>query len=462
MEYYDALSRLKEGDEAAVKEVARALKDGAIVREEIPYILSYAVEAMLAKDPKTGFSAKCSIYNELHQPLIEALAKYSGEMTIGESDIFFQAAQRYELVAGLALASPLSASKADATTAAAAISLGAVLARARDGAETLDGKFEDVARACLMNALKHGGNWTKVHSSEALDAYFGTDTKDIARVALTEILDKGNGRDMAFAAWLLEREFGVDAKGIIEERIWNGSGESRTNAINAYLRLNENDAVALYTLAVMAEGRREIRNEISLIAKSDEATAGAAGAVMSYARNRDELDSAVQDRKFLCEEVIQDPTSPQMAYVECVFDSVEKALGPSPRTETERMGYQVALKQLTTFGVDPGAMKELLDSHTLKVIRRNVENALLHALMSGNFTSLACQGLERIGSDRVEEILDRIVSREGEGTPVGAAASETLASIRGKKLEEVLEFVPPKPPRPPLAPLKQPGARILQ
>jgi hypothetical protein len=122
--------------------------------------------------------------------------------------------------------------------------------------------------------------------------------------------------------------------------------------------------------------------------------------------------------------------------VELIFNAVETAL--SPRMDGSGVDYEAAVRQLATWGADPGEMADLFDRHGLKLIRRNVENALLHVLSTSQDQAVredAAAGLRKIGSDRVEIILEKIVERLGEGCPAGALASDTLASIMGSKVE---------------------------
>ncbi|MFH0885403.1 MAG: HEAT repeat domain-containing protein [Candidatus Micrarchaeota archaeon] len=176
-----------------------------------------------------------------------------------------------------------------------------------------------------------------------------------------------------------------------------------------------------------------------------------AGGSIGPIRIRDEADGATADKDFLIETVYPDPTTPQRMYIECIFSAVETVYsGKASENETA-----IALKQLTTFGAQPGEIGSLFDAHSLRVITRNVENALLHALSSPNpaHREVAAAGLEKIGSDRIEEILERIVARSGESSEVSALASEALSVIRGNKLEIFEVRLPPpfrKPAPPPL------------
>jgi hypothetical protein len=176
-----------------------------------------------------------------------------------------------------------------------------------------------------------------------------------------------------------------------------------------------------------------------------------AGASLRPIRIRNEAEDATADKEFLLESVYPDPTTPQRMYIECIFSAVETVYS----AKADETHTAIALKQMATFGAQPGEIGSLFDAHSLKLITRNVENALLHALSSPNpsHRETAAAGLEKIGSDRIEEILERIVGRTGESSEIGALASDALSVIRGKKLEIYDVNLPPPrrtPPPPPL------------
>ncbi len=203
-----------------------------------------------------------------------------------------------------------------------------------------------------------------------------------------------------------------------------------------------------------AEGS-DIKAELVAIVKNGfgQQVKDVAGESIRPIRIRTEAEDARADREFLLETVYPDPTTPQRMYVECIFSAVDTVYS-GRASETEAA---IALRQMATFGAQPGEIGSLFDAHSLKLITRNVENALLHALVNGNkpHREVAAAGLEKIGSDRVEEILERIVARTGESSEAGALASETLANIRGSKLEVVAVMVRPPSLRPPPPPRLQ-------
>ncbi|MCI0504441.1 hypothetical protein L0Y65_07100 [Candidatus Micrarchaeota archaeon] len=189
-----------------------------------------------------------------------------------------------------------------------------------------------------------------------------------------------------------------------------------------------------------------------------------AGESIGPIRVKDELEGAKADREFLLETVYPDTTAPQCMYIECVFSAVETVYSPKA-AEADML---IAVRQLASYGATPGPMGEILDAHSIRLITRNVENALLHALTHGSAKARedAAAGLQKMGSDRIEEILERIVVRLGEGSATGALASEALSCIRGGKVELLdVTFPPPrysKPPPPVQKPKSSPTTNINQ
>lgn len=183
----------------------------------------------------------------------------------------------------------------------------------------------------------------------------------------------------------------------------------------------------------------------------------AAGQSIGPIRIREELSMAKTDREFLLASTYPDPTGPQSMYVECIFGAVETAYSPI----ADGVEMAIAIKQLSSFGARGEVVRELFDADSLTLITRNVENALLHALMhpDAKIREGAARGLQSIGSDRVEGILERIVARIGDGNETGALASEALSIIRGNKAEVFeVEFKPPRITKPPTPPTLRPKA----
>jgi hypothetical protein len=227
-------------------------------------------------------------------------------------------------------------------------------------------------------------------------------------------------------------------------------------AKQAFLRAVEegHESCKVYAIEALRHMKDyEVRNVLTGIARNSDISElkAAAGDSIGHMRKISELEQAKADLEFLIEIEYADPTSPQPMYIEQIFQAVETALRIRKEDE-ETPNVAVSLVKLNAYSGKPSQIDELFpsknDRDNLKRVDRNVENALLHALTDGNPAqkSRAAEGLVKLGSDRVEQILDSIVKREGEGTGTGAIASEALSRIRGDKTE--VFFLPHiKPPQ---------------
>ena len=103
-------------------------------------------------------------------------------------------------------------------------------------------------------------------------------------------------------------------------------------------------------------------------------------------------------------------------------------------------------------------MKELIDPHSLGMVRKNVENALVHALIHGDskMAQDAKEGIRKSSSERVLKILDRVADRErsedGQLNAKGSMIRSLVAEIQKKKFGHSL---PPPLPRRASKPPKQ-------
>jgi len=491
------LERLMTADDNAIGEIASALQSGKLSKNEMPHVMSHIVNAMVEQDSLASKTRLRDLYMKIRDSLgsvsISSDEKDNARIFDGMAEVtgfHLDAIQRYDDIVWLAFLGAELGEKMEEMTKGKVISTGAVLARADRGEENIDSGFREVARKCLVNALYNGGAWTKFHASEVLEQYYGIEMKSIATRALGETLEKGSAKSVIAAEMYLRQrgidakdaaiarltsmlktdvegaarallKLGVDPKDSMENMILEGGKE----ALEAYLSIYEKSPADLYSLAVMAGDKPQLRQEISLISKSveDRHLAKMAGKVMAFVRNRDEIDSAESDRDFLLEHVLvpemKYPT--ERLYVEMVFDAVIKVLDSYNPSVSER---KTATTLLCASGANPGALSENLDSHTMKVIARNVENALLHALNYADCRERAAEGLEKIGSDRIENVLERIVEREGELGPTGIVASETLARISGRKIEKDIILIDEtvRAPRPPPIPKAATAAKQLR
>ena len=481
-----ALGRLKEADQGAIDSVAAALAEKRLSRDETVGIMSRVAEGIVDCESFTDKARLRELYMKLRDSLgsvsLSPDEKDAGKIAEAMAEVtafHLDAIQRYDDIIWLGFVSAENSAAMEEMTKGKAISTGAVLARAEGGQETLDSGFREVARKCLVNALYNGGTWTRFHASEVLSLYFGIETPGIAQSALEEALEKGEPRDIVAAEMYLRR-LGTDARGAALERLEGmlGRGErieeaaralrtlgrepkeiveglalsGSTDALKAYLHIYGRNSADIYSLAVMAGERPGAKLALASLSKSgeDRHIAMLAGRVMSIIRNRDELEGAESDLDFLRNYVLipEEKFPAERLYVEMVFDSVAKVLNGCGKGEKK-----TAVAVLAASGASPGSLADNMDAHTLKLIRRNVENALLHALHSPDTRETAARGLERIGSDRVEDLLEKIARREGQ-SPVGAVASDTLASVAGKKMEKDIMLAEetvraPRPPPPP-------------
>ncbi len=172
-------------------------------------------------------------------------------------------------------------------------------------------------------------------------------------------------------------------------------------------------------------------------------------------REKDEVETAKADLGTLSEIEYPDVTSPQRWYLDIVFDAVETVLTRINDTE-KRQEVLVALKQLSAYGADPGPMRELIDSHSLGMVRKNVENALVHAIVHGDAKMVedAKEGIRKSSSQRVLKILDRVADRErgedGQLNAKGTMIRALVAEIQKKKFGHSLPPpLPKKASRPP-------------
>ncbi|MEW6035528.1 MAG: hypothetical protein AB1529_02855 [Candidatus Micrarchaeota archaeon] len=423
------LKRLAEGDREAAAHLRDILRTGVIEKDDAAGILGHAVQGMARQSARRteGLLAKFELYSivselccivvppsgGMEQDLMKAAANV---LSVDDRDI--TTVSLYEDLVALAMNGPEGCydkvpkqmAQAAKSTAGGSfrqtISTGAAIARAREGSIEVDGTYLEAARVCLLNAMHYGSPETSTYAYEAVSLIPDNKASD----------------------YLLDAAWGTE-------------GESRAKALGALFAHYGDDTVALYTISILAKENLDVRAEVAQIAKGNEA----AGRIMAGLRHGDELDTARADKEMLLETEYPDPTCPQRTYIEMVFNAVETAL--SPAGGGRGVDYETSVKQLATWGADPGGMADLFDKHSLKLIRRNVENALLHVLATHPDCGVreeAAAGLKKIGSDRVEAVLERIVERLGEGCPAGALASDTLASIRGSKVE-IFEVVLPAP-----------------
>ena len=226
------------------------------------------------------------------------------------------------------------------------------------------------------------------------------------------------------------------AKDALLMMLENGEFECRKSAAAGLAHLPDQEVRA--TLISMAqEGANDELRE-------------AAGESIAAMRNAIELALVVSDRELLLDVEYPDQNDGRRECLEQMLDAARTVLEANGRDQGTE--YATAVRQLVVFGSRP---EEITSCFYTKRERRildrmmvHVENALFRTLVRAkgdNIRGEAALGLENIGSDRVEHILEKIADRL-EGSKTGKLASETLERIRGKKVE-IFDVKPLPPPR---------------
>ncbi len=199
-----------------------------------------------------------------------------------------------------------------------------------------------------------------------------------------------------------------------------------------------------------------VKRELIEIAKHDASAVvrEAAEKGLREIRERSELDIARADAEMLLGLVYTDERSAQMKYIGTVFSAVEKIFTETGKPGKERDVWVAAL-QLRSFGADSTdmqAMRETIRPNDLDIIRKNVENALIHAVIHGDERTRkeAERGLLNIGSARIMQILQAISARERDETgtfnETGKRARKVLESVQQRMFGK--SFPPPIPAQP--------------
>lgn len=217
----------------------------------------------------------------------------------------------------------------------------------------------------------------------------------------------------------------------------NGNFESRKSAAAGLAHLPDNEVRA----RLISMAREGISGELR----------EAAGESIAVMRNAIELALVVSDRELRLDVEFPDKNDARRECLEQMLDAARTVLETNGKDQD--MEYATAVRRLVVFGNKPeditSAFYTKKEKRILDQMMVHVENALLRVLVRAKDHRLreeAAFGLEKIGSDRLEDILERIERRLGDSR-TGKLVSETLETIRGNKIQ--LEDVKPLPPRPP-------------
>lgn len=176
-------------------------------------------------------------------------------------------------------------------------------------------------------------------------------------------------------------------------------------------------------------------------------------------RKDEELEIARSDRQMILEAGEYDETTPGRLYVEMLFQSIETVLSDVGKKGRET-GVTAAVMQLANAGITTETPGELLDELSIKLVQKNIENALFHALCYGTkrMKDEAADGLAAIGGERVTYTLKKIMERECDPkglNEIGNAARTVLLKIHSKENPGL------PPPLPPAAKQKEKRLRQL-
>ncbi len=142
---------------------------------------------------------------------------------------------------------------------------------------------------------------------------------------------------------------------------------------------------------------------------------------------------------------------PHAIYFEYLYNAIGTVMESADVLE-KTTEVEIAVKQIATLYKKVGPAEGTFNREGLKIVKEDVENALLHALSNGNkeIREEAMVGLEAIGGNRVEGILVKIIKRDERGKEARDAAVALFKSIKKKRFGERLPLpsLPKKPKRP--------------
>lgn len=240
----------------------------------------------------------------------------------------------------------------------------------------------------------------------------------------------------ALATGMLNEQETEVAKKCLLNAAMNGDEYSRKYAVEALAHIINDGALK--------------RQLVELERTGSERVTDAASYSLRTIREKDEVDTLKADLECLTGIEYTDVTSPQRWYIDIVFDAVERVL-TQIGSQKKRQEVLVALKQLSSYGITAEKMDELIDPHSLGMIRKNVENALVHALVHGDkqMVEEAKIGIRKSSSERVMKILDKVADRQrnddGSLNAKGSMIRALVAEMQRKKFGHSLP--PPLPPR---------------
>lgn len=285
--------------------------------------------------------------------------------------------------------------------------------------------------ACIYEDLTQLG---MVCSEESLKGV-GRGKADALRASAKQAFKHAISIGAALASGMLDGEERQVAKKCLLNAAMNGDEYSRKFAVEALAHITDDGMLKKQLIELERTGSERVTNAASYSLKT--------------IREKDEVETMKADLECLTGIEYTDVTGPQRWYIEIVFDAVERVLTQIDNRK-KRQEVLVALKQLSSYGATAGPMEELIDKHSLGMIKKNVENALVHALVHGDrqMVEEAKDGIRKSSSERVIGILDKVADRQREESGAlnskGSMIRDLVAQMQKKKFGHSL---PPPLPR---------------
>ncbi|MBN1169778.1 hypothetical protein JXA56_02035 [Candidatus Micrarchaeota archaeon] len=181
-----------------------------------------------------------------------------------------------------------------------------------------------------------------------------------------------------------------------------------------------------------------IRNSlVDIVEKETGAAAEGAEAGLRAIKIRTERETADADRAMLVETEYPDPKMVQRQFIDNIFRAVNAIYGGTVTGTAGRINVITLATQGTSIPVK-------LDAHSIRLVKRNVEGALISAFINGDeaVRNEAIEGIKKMGSVRILENLEDITKTErdsaGSLNPLGRKAREIAEGIQRTRYGKTL------------------------
>ncbi len=294
------------------------------------------------------------------------------------------------------------------------ISAGAAVARAQDGEIMIGKKLMEVAKKCLLNMAFHGDERARRYAVEAL-ALFKVDAD--VKEGLVSIAERDSAVTEAAGESLKTLREHKEATTLYADRLSLLSIEYPKDSTSPMIRsrLEMTFQAAETVLTKLSDGNeREVEEAVKQLTT-----------VAPCLRSRQDFQISI--------------TPIDISAAISLADILDQR-------ELEEVGS--ALDRLTSSKGKVQKLKTTLERRSLGLVRRNVENALIHAFVNGDgeVRETAKAGLIGLGSENVLYILRKISDREwkeGQRTETGTRVKEVFQEIQFRRNRQ---SAPPPPP----------------